>query len=136
MKTPSNIEYFNLLTGFIFSRLYLSFPIPITLERKDIMYFIDLPKDFDEQEFFYRSIKWLAENGYISHHTKELQKDYFKYTVLTSKGFSVLNSIPEIICGSNTDSIGDKIAKSVDIGEHEGIRSAVRYVFAYGIGIS
>ena len=124
MKTPDNIEYFNLLTGFVLSKLYLSFPMPIDLYYKDIMEYIGLPPIFDEKEFFYNTIIWLYTNGYLIHKTTEIQNEYFNYVILTAKGFAVLNSIPEIL--NPEKSLGDIITDNVKMGANDAIRMNAR----------
>jgi len=124
MKTPDNIEYFNLLTGFILSKLYLSFPMPIDLHYKDIMEYIGLPPIFDEKDFFYNTTTWLYNNGYLNHSTSEAQNEYFNRVVLTSKGFAVLNSIPEIL--NYEKSLGDIITDGVREGATDSVKKSVR----------
>ncbi|MBJ2179621.1 hypothetical protein JC795_15605 [Pseudomonas veronii] len=122
----SNIQKFDRLTGAIFAKLYASFPVHISLSRED---FHDILIPDEEMEgllileagdlrirsvdFFYSSIHWLTESGYILHKGSTDSKPYTYHCVLSAKALEALKATPSNLGG---DTIGSKLADAAKSG--------------------
>jgi hypothetical protein len=120
----ANQEYFDLLAGDIFARLYTHFPEPTDLytDVVNLPYLGDrdeIDNDAGRLERLYGdTVRWLADEGYLRF-TEAAKQDAghtaFLGCVLTSKGLSALRKTPGSLAAGET--IGDKIrATAKDIG--------------------
>lgn len=121
----ANQEYFDLLAGDIFARLYTHFPEPIDIYSDGIFYnkafqreegFEDDPERL--QTLYGHALQWLADEGYLRF-TQAAHQDAghtaFLNCVLTSKALSALRKTPESLAPGET--LGDKIRETAkDIG--------------------
>ena len=115
----ANQEYFDLLAGDIFARLYTHFPEPTDIHTN----VVELPYMGDNdpvrlEGLYGDTVRWLAEEGYLRF-TQAAKQDAghtaFIGCVLTSKGLSALRKTPGSLAAGET--IGDKIrATAKDIG--------------------
>lgn len=118
-KKKVNIEKFNKCAAEIFSLLYEHFPIPNDINLTDYPH-------YDNQEnntIFFATIDFLNEENFIRYQ-KKVYGGYLG-VVLTSKGFTVLNSpLPKAITGNKT--IGSKLKDIVKTGKDESIKILIR----------
>lgn len=116
----TNMEKFNKCAAEIFSLLYETFPIGADIEINSFPQYNN-PEDI---EIFFASIDFLDSEGFL----KCREKVYGGYlgVVLTSKGFTVLNSTPEAIGSKET--LGEKVKNVLKIGKDEGIKSVIREI--------
>jgi hypothetical protein len=135
----ANQEYFDLLAGDIFARLYTHFPEPTDLHTDvvELPYFReDIENDPGRLEGLYRdTIRWLADEGYLRF-TEAAKQDAghtaFLGCVLTSKGLSALRKTPGSLAAGET--IGDKIrATAKDIGS-DTARDAMKKLVGAALG--
>lgn len=126
----SNIERFDQLTGAVFARLYEAFPEPVVLDAYPFLAEI-VPAGQDEDaeseqafgapEFFFHTLHWLAETGYLTHR-KQLQSSplTFEECVLTAKGLEVLKAVPKSIGSSK--SIGQSLQEAAKKGAMDSVK--------------
>jgi hypothetical protein len=110
MKTLTNIELFNGITGKTFAILYGNFPVETEINPSVFLKdFID-PNDFDGAwnlpEFAEATLEWLNKAGYIWLIEPKAIGDNYTAT-LSPKGLEVLKHIPESL--ESKTSIGEKI---------------------------
>jgi len=121
----ANQEFFDLLAGDIFARLYTFFPEPIDIHSDGIFYNDELKKqegiDDDPerlQRLYGYAVQWLADEGYLRFEqvaNQDAGHIAFLDCVLTSKGLSALHKTPGSLALGET--LGDKIrATAKDIG--------------------
>jgi hypothetical protein len=114
----ANQEFFDLLAGDIFARLYTFFPEPIDIHTDGIFYNDELKKQegFDDdperlRSLYGHAVQWLADEGYLKFSEAADQDDgsvAFFNVVLTSKGLAALRKTPESLSGHG-QTLGDKI---------------------------
>ena len=136
--TMSNIERFDEITGDVFAKLYLNFPVPCLLRAAD---YVTNPTEYNEHiggdvpsreaEFFFSSIRWLEDAGYIV--TKAENESYVADVVLTSKGLEVLRAMPSSLQGKA--SIGERLGDTAAKGGKEIARMLVSEALALGTRI-
>ncbi|WP_322979280.1 hypothetical protein [Pseudomonas sp. C11] len=136
--TMSNIEKFDEITGEVFAKLYLNFPVPCLLRSAEYVansteynehIGADVPTK--EAEFFFASIRWLEDAGYIA--TKAENEFYVAEVVLTSKGLEVLRAMPSSLQGKA--SIGERLGDTAAKGGKEIARMLVSEALALGTRI-
>lgn len=104
----SNIKRFNQLVGGIFSDLYKSFPVPVELMFDDYTEEKSGVQDLD-LDFFYASINWLSDAGYLTFKATYLSEG-FAGCVLTTKGLETLKAVPGSI--TTAASLGDQLVEA------------------------
>jgi hypothetical protein len=117
----ANQEFFDLLAGDIFARLYTFFPEPIDIHSDGIFYNADLGKQdgFDDdperlRSLYVHAVQWLADEGYLKFSQAANQDNgsvAFLNAVLTSKGLAALRKTPESLSGQR-QTLGDKIEET------------------------
>jgi hypothetical protein len=123
----SNQEFFDLLAGDIFARLYTMFPEPIDLQSDAILYSPELAKDEDFvddpdrlRRLYGHAVQWLSREGYVRF-SQAVSGDAdgeetYTDVVLTAKGLEALRKVPGSLSGPG-ETLGDKIrAAAKDIG--------------------
>jgi hypothetical protein len=121
----ANQEFFDLLAGDIFARLYTHFPEPIDIHTDGVLFNEALKKEesFEDdperlQLLYGHAVQWLADEGYLRF-TQAAEQDAgetaFLNCVLTSKGLSALRKTPSSLASGET--LGDRIRTTAkDIG--------------------
>lgn len=134
----SNIERFDEITGEVFAKLYLNFPVPCLLRVADYVanatvfnehLSTDVPSK--EAEFFFSCIRWLESAGYIA--AKAENEFFVAEVVLTSKGLEVLRAMPSSLQGKA--SIGERLGDTAAKGGKEIARMLVSEALALGTRI-
>ncbi len=117
----TNIEKFNKCAAEIFSLLYENFPVGTNIEINKFPQY----DNSENSEIFFSTIDFLDSEGFL----KCGEKYYGAYrgVVLTSKGFTVLNLIPEAI-NNNKETLGDKVKNVLKTGKDEGIKTVIREI--------
>jgi hypothetical protein len=108
-KLPPNIEEFNEITAVIFGQLYNSFPKPTKVDPEAVASALglqDRQARMSSGRTFYEvlshTVQWLTNEDFIrSGHPVP-----FERLVLTAKGLSIMNAVPE----SLSRSLGSEIA--------------------------
>ncbi|AXM95601.1 hypothetical protein ACU5P1_16915 [Pseudomonas plecoglossicida] len=131
----SNIEMFDEITGKLFAKLYLQFPLPTYLTAED---FVSNATQFDERqgmevptkeaEFFFATGKWLMDAGYLT--AKPHPFTHFTEAVLTAKGLEVLKAVPDSV--SSKDSIGEQLSGLAKEQGREATKGLVTEALALG----
>jgi hypothetical protein len=113
----SNQEFFDLLAGDIFGRLYHAFPEPIDLHTDGVFSALGNQQQVDDssdrlKKLHGHAVQWLADEGYLRFSQAAHQDDddcvaYFG-AVLTSKGLDALRKIPQSLTGPG-ETLGEKI---------------------------
>ena len=121
-RIHSNIDKFNKCAAEIFGLLYEQFPIPNNINITNFHH-------YDNQEnsvIFFSTIDFLNEENFIRYQ----KKVYGGYVgvVLTSKGFTVLNSPPPEKISKN-ETLGSKIKDILKTGKDESIKILIREAF-------
>lgn len=133
MSLPPNIERFNQNAAKIFSLLYESFPVPRSIDVREIDIDAELSEATGELtpagEVAHATFIWLEGSGYITF--RKNMEVLFTECVLTAKGLEVLNAIPSSLSTSQT--VGEFVSKAVKAGAAESVSSAVKFIFAKGI---
>lgn len=121
----SNQEFFDLIAGDIFARLYQCFPEPVDLSSDGIFPSLGGQEEIDDNParmtvLYGHAVQWLADEGYLrfgqSAHQDDDDSESFFDVVLTSKGLEALRKIPGSLTGPG-ETLGDKIeATAKDIG--------------------
>jgi hypothetical protein len=123
----ANQEFFDLLAGDVFARLYTHFPEPIDIYTSGIWYNDEFEKSqlFDDDpdrvmKLYAHTVQWLAEEGFLrfGQATGDPSEgdEGFLNCVLTSKGLAALRKTPDSLTGPG-ETLGDKIeAVAKDIG--------------------
>ena len=99
MSIPQNLDQFNRFCLAVFSKLYLSFPVPIELDVGQLMMSF-VPNEAggeatsDAVSSAGHAIEFLAAEGFLVHQDKLLDGSQFVQVRLTMKGLAVLGSIP------------------------------------------
>jgi hypothetical protein len=124
----NNIDQFNQITGQVLAELYEVFPRKITLSAKELGE--GLNTNF---HFAYDSISWLQEHGYFNSELKTYDGEFLA-SVLTPKGFAVLNAVPDSL--EAKESYGDLLANAakdtiVEQGK-KGLGELAAKAIAYG----
>ncbi|BDU18141.1 hypothetical protein [Lysobacter auxotrophicus] len=94
-----NMEFFDRFTLALFERLYSSFPTPVEVDAVSIGASL-LPEDVDQAVGFdllqaaEHAVTFLAEEGFVTHQGRYLERAVFLEVRLTSKGLAVLGSTP------------------------------------------
>lgn len=114
------MEKFNKCAAEIFSLLYENFPIGTDIEINKF------PEYAENSEIFFSTIDFLYSEGFIKCKEKYYGGAYHG-VVLTSKGFTVLNLIPEAINNSK-ETLGDKVKSVLKTGKDEGIKAVIREI--------
>jgi hypothetical protein len=115
----ANQEFFDLLAGDIFARLYQSFPEPIDLQSDGIFPDLGEQQQLDDdperlRTLYGHTVQWLAAEGYLRFGQAAPQDDgsvAFLNAVLTSKGLAALRKTPELLAGPG-QTLGDKIEET------------------------
>ncbi|HBP5712257.1 TPA: hypothetical protein L6B33_24230 [Pseudomonas aeruginosa] len=137
----SNIDQFNLVTGQVLAKLYEHFPEPIELNAEIVGTSIPhwsqnahgemVPSCVHppEEVFFYHTVHWLAEAGYLSYQNHFYNYQFYRAR-LTSKGLEVLKAIPESL--KDGESFGESLLTATKDGSKEVLKGMVSE--ALGIG--
>lgn len=134
----NNIERFDEITGEVFAKLYLNFPVPCLLRAADYVASAtvfnehlgsDVPSE--DAEFFFACIRWLEGSGYIT--AKAENGFYVAEAVLTSKGLEVLRAMPSSLQGKA--SIGERLGDTAARGGKEIARMLVSEALSIGTRI-
>jgi len=136
--TSSNVERFDRLTGGVFGKLYQSFPVPIELNINDFTSLITPLKETYEEdqtlnasEFFYSTLSWLKDSGYITYLNNALDNTSCYGCVLTAKGLEVLKAVPKSVDG---DSLGGQLADAVKEGAMGKLKELASEALSKGYG--
>jgi hypothetical protein len=140
----ANQEFFDLLAGDIFARLYTAFPEPTDIHSDAILHNDALRKQdgFDDDptrlERLYRhTIQWLWNEGYLRFSQVAPQDDgteVFCNTVLSAKGLEALRKTPTTLAGPGL-TIGDQIeATAKDIGS-DTAKSVMKDLVGQALGL-
>lgn len=117
----TNIEKFNKCAAELFGLLYENFPIGTDIKINQFPEY----NNPENSEIFFSTIDFLESEGFL----KCKEKYYGAYcgVVLTSKGFAVLNLIPEAINNSK-ETLGDKVKSVLKTGKDEGLKAVIREI--------
>src|SRR3990172_684900 len=114
-RPMSNMEDFNRGVALILAKLYKAFP------QKSVIYVNQLdPNAGDETvKNFSATIEFLAAEGFIRCGSSAGGGKAFANVVLTTKGLSILNSVPDSI--KEKISLGNKIIDALKSGSKEAL---------------
>jgi hypothetical protein len=115
----ANQEFFDLLAGDIFARLYQSFPAPTDLHSNGIFPDLGSQQHLDDdpnrlKALYSHTVQWLATEDYLRFGQAANQEDgsvAFLDAVLTGKGLAALRKSPESLAGPG-QTLGDKIEET------------------------
>lgn len=98
--TRPNIEKFNAIVNKAFALLHESFPKPRDLPFAEFVDISNMTKPIideltDEAIFCIASLKWLADNGYITIGRYSEDSYMFSEVALTAKGLETLKAAPD-----------------------------------------
>lgn len=127
MENQHNIHLFNQVVAYCFSGLYTSFPIPTTIDLKNINTESEVSKIF-----FKSTVVWLKDTGYIVFSNVDASHTRVFNCVLTAKGLEVLNATPDGLKIKHT--LGDTLGECLKQGAKEQAVDTVKKIL--GIGIS
>lgn len=116
----TNLEKFNKCAAEVFSKLYEDFPVGTDINIDEFSEFNNL-----DREIFNSTLKFLIVEGFIRCE-HEVFGSYLS-VVLTSKGFIVLNSMPEAI-SNKKETLGDRLKEVLKTGKEEGVKSIIREI--------
>ena len=123
MATRKNTEIANIWIGYIFAKLYESFPMPYDLLLEEITESTRELPNVDPGEFLFYLGRWLEDEGYIRAGQGALGEEGIDEGVLTEKGLRVLNAMPDSL--SPGTKLGDRLVEaSKDIGQ-EAVKNSV-----------
>jgi len=111
----ANQEYFDLLAGDIFARLYTAFPEPIDLYSEIDYDTIDHDEEPERLERLWSATGvWLSQEGFIrySQQTGDDEHSTFHDAVLTTQGLRALKGVP-ISLGEAT-TYGEKLKRAAE----------------------
>ena len=112
----ANQEFFDLLAGDVFARLYHSFPEPTDLHSNGVFPELGSQQQLDDdpnrlRHLFAYTVRWLGAEGYLRFDETANQDDgsiAFLNAELTSKGLAALRKMPDLLAGPGP-TVGDKI---------------------------
>ncbi|MEZ8627926.1 hypothetical protein AB6D75_19260 [Vibrio splendidus] len=117
-----NIAKFDVLVARTFEKLYSNFPQQIKLKPTELFdcegepyyndagYFVSSLDD-DDTEFFYYTISWLYESGYL---IGNLNGAWNSKVTLSLKGLQLLKSVPNSV--ESNESLGEQLKDAVGKG--------------------
>ncbi|MBR1249200.1 hypothetical protein JQ609_20010 [Bradyrhizobium sp. AUGA SZCCT0169] len=140
----ANEEFFDLLAGDVFARLYTSFPEPIDIHSDAITYndALGAQDGFDDEperlkKLYRHAIQWLQAEGFVRFGSVvpgDEDDETFCDVVLTSKGLAALRKMPESLTGPGL-TLGDKIeAAAKDIGS-DAAKTSLKQLVPYALGL-
>jgi hypothetical protein len=137
----ANQEYFDLLAGDVFARLYSSFPVPLDLAAAVEFLHLGDKDEIDNdpgrlRNLYWHTVRWLADEGYLRMGPAVIGDEddaIFTDVVLTTKGLEALRKTPGAL-GGGTETIGDKIKTAAkDVGSDAG-KTAMRQLVGQALG--
>ncbi|HEX8889367.1 MAG TPA: hypothetical protein VF779_09325 [Pyrinomonadaceae bacterium] len=115
----SNKDEFNRIAASVLENLDESFPIPIRLYAKD---YVDETSEESRQLFVY-TVEFLSKENLLTFGGGSDEGHQIHLTVLTGKGLSLLNSVPEILQEkSETTPFRQKIKNALKAGSKEALK--------------
>jgi len=108
----------------VLTTLYEAFPEPVNLDPEKL----DPDANAREKELYYELILWLKEEGFIRGGSPAFGGT-FRRTVLTLKGFAVLNAVPESLKEGKT--FGEYFKELLKEGSLNAINQAVGIFFSF-----
>lgn len=115
MGTNSNIQEFDSIVLQVFAKLYSTFPIPTDISIEDFELNLDTNNiDSSQEYFFYNTILWLEQSGFIIYTEKYEDFSLFREVILTPQSLNTLKSVPHSIDSKQT--LGEKISECVSKG--------------------
>ncbi|KAB7702083.1 hypothetical protein GBN33_03140 [Plesiomonas shigelloides] len=123
--SDNNIDRFDSLVGIIFEEVYSSFPKQIILSPCKLMGYpetqgynsegvFEHPLSDDDKEFFYYTVLWLKESGFI---IGDVTSVWDAKITLSLKGLQLLKTIPDSVSGK--ESLGDALKHAMVTGAKE-----------------
>ena len=130
----TNIEVANIWIGYVFAKLYESFPIPYDFKLSEILDETgEVPTIGESGEFGLQLLMWLRDEGYVRGQDGTLElESLMDFTVLTERGLTALNAVPDKL--AQKKKIGEQLVDaSKDLGK-EGIKKGVMDLIGQVIG--
>ena len=89
----SNKDEFNRIAAAVLEKLDESFPVPIRLESKD---YVD-EENTEARWLFFHTVEFLSKENLLTFASNTDEGHQIDLVVLTGKGLSLLNSVPELL---------------------------------------
>jgi hypothetical protein len=120
MSQRANPEIANIWIGYIFAKLYESFPVPYDFTVSEIVRETKETPNLNEYElalFGSSLIDWLQKEGFIRGEAPPLGPDFLiDFATLTERGFRILNAVPQNL--KEKKKVGQRLVEaSKDIGQ-------------------
>lgn len=137
----ANQEFFDLLAGDIFARLYNAFPEPTDLTSDGIFPTLGGQEEIDDNPermklLYGHTVQWLSDEGYLRFGQATHQDDdsvAFFDTVLTSKGLESLRKIPGSLAGPG-ETIGAKIEETAKDISSDAAKALMKQLIPLALG--
>jgi hypothetical protein len=138
----ANQEFFDLLAGDIFGRLYHAFPEPIDLQSDGIFPMLGDQQEIDDnperlKRLYGHAVQWLSDENYLRFSEAALQDDdqstAFFDVVLTSKGLEALRKTPVSLVGPG-ETLGDKIEETAKDISSAAAKDLMRQLIPVALG--
>jgi hypothetical protein len=139
----ANQEFFDLLAGDIFARLYVAFPQPIDVYTDAIIHnnALGTQDGFDDDPdrlvaLYSHTITWLGGEGFIKFSEaagRGKRGDIFCDVVLTAKGLEAPRKTPGSLVGPG-ETLGDKIEAAVKDISSDAAKGAMKQFVGIALG--
>ncbi len=116
------MDVFNTGAALAFAKLYEAFPYQIKLEVAEL----DPDADRETIITYGHGIEWLIAEGFMKGESVWQEPTTFIEAILTSKGFAVLNSIPDAL--REKQPLGKRITTALKSGSKETTRELIRVI--------
>lgn len=122
----SNMDDFNRCTALVQAKLYDEFPQEIILNLRE------LAPDIEGNTIknFAATVDFLAEEGFITCGNSIDQGTRIAKARLTSKGLSILKSIPDVLGNDEKMSFADKIKTVIQDGSKQALNGVISQAIA------
>lgn len=120
----SNIDLFNEVAAIVLERLYESFPVGVNLQPDIVL----SDPSREAANFFYYTVIFLGKEGLLGYEMASDDGSFFD-VVLTSKGLSALNAIPDML-DERKESYRQKISTALKGGSKEVLKAAMQQFIA------
>nr|AWL95752.1 hypothetical protein CIT37_29140 [Bradyrhizobium ottawaense] len=140
--TRANQEFFDILAGDIFARLYHAFPAPTDLIPDGIIPALGGQEEIDDnpermQALYGHTVQWLSDEGYLrfgqAAHQDEDDSVAFFDVVLTSKGLEALRKTPGSLTGPG-ETLGEKIEETAKDISSDAAKDLMKQLIPLALG--
>jgi hypothetical protein len=122
----SNMDDFNKATAMILEKCFAAFPQRISVKVRDL----DPTAEDNTLRNFGDTIIFLAKEGFIRYESSVLSES-FDGVALSSKGLSILNSMPDVL--NDKQSLGQKLGGALKSGSKDVLKSLVNQIISAAV---